>query len=149
MTHQLPSVAYVSLDLPTCMLFSSIAATSFDQTFVQLKSSVTLSTISIELPLLSGKELAGFVLKGIVNPTEECLATGGIRMKLFEDSSNLYLMAMGSVSPSLSCTGLCSGCLSTQKDFCTACKSGYALIAESGTCSEVCPAGSLFDSIGK
>lgn len=88
----------------------------------------------------------GFIVKGLQNPSDACLDNAGIKVNLYEDSSFLYLMATGTVQPSLGCIGLCTSCLAKQKDFCTTCSTGYALVAEAGTCSEVCPSGSIFNS---
>ena len=70
-------------------------------------------------------------------------------MQAFEDTDLKIIIASGTVSPSLSCLGLCTACLNSQKDFCTACTSGYLLSVENGTCSTVCPSGSIYSKDSK
>ena len=71
-------------------------------------------------------------------------ADQGIKVSVYEDKDRTFIASTSSVLPSLSCAGLCLGCLPTSKDFCTVCTPGYLLSEAEGTCTEKCPSGSLF-----
>lgn len=86
----LPATVFASVDLPACMIYSSVTALSLDGSFSQLQSQlVGPQRISVRLPI--GPTTPGFMLRGLINPSETCQAS--VSVSLFEDAQLTYLMA--------------------------------------------------------
>ena len=76
-------------------------------------------------------------LTNVLNPTEGCIRTSGIEIESYGDDNFTHVRGKTSLLPSLSCTGLCIGCIQDKKDYCTACEKNFYLT--DGACTEQCP----------
>ena len=82
-------------------------------------------------------------LANILNPTENCASTGGITISTYTDEEFKFLESRTTLAPSLSCQGLCLGCLADDKNYCTVCRDN--LFLSNGPCSEQCPPQTYLD----